>query len=147
MNFYKHFIGDYGRSTGDLSITEHGTYRLMLDHFYGTGKPLPADKKALYRLLRAESETDKRAIESVSLRFWKLLPDDLETVYDWLNLRSDDEKARYNRVAASWTERGLINIRALGEILKAEAMGERNRKIAIEREARRRTEACKGGAK
>ena len=147
MNFYKHFIGDYGRATGDLSITEHGAYRLMLDHFYGTGKPLPADKKALYRLLRAESDTDKRAIDSVSLRFWKPLPDDLGTIYGWLDLRKDEDKSLYNRVASGWTDYGLINVRALGEILKAAAVGDRNRKIAIDREARRRTESCEGGAK
>lgn len=147
MNFVKHFIGDYSRSTGDLSITEHGAYRLMLDHFYGSGKPLPSDKKALYRLLRAENDSDKRAIDTVALRFWKPLPEGLETIYEWVNLRLDEDKDRYNRVAAGWTDCGLINIRALSEILKAEAMGERNRKIAVEREARRRAVACTGGAK
>ena len=147
MNFYRHFIGDYGRSTGDLSIAEHGAYRLMLDHFYGTGKPLPADKKALYRLLRAENDSDKRAIDSVSLRFWKPLPDELATAYEWLALQKDEDKRLYNRVAACWTNTGLINIRALGEILRAAEMGDKNRKIALDREARKRHVSCEGGSK
>ena len=59
MNFYKHYIGDYQRDTGHLSLAEHGAYRLMLDAFYATGKPLPADKKALYRLLRAATAVER----------------------------------------------------------------------------------------
>lgn len=147
MNFYKHFIGDYSRSTGDLSITEHGAYRLMLDSFYGIGKPLPADKKALYRLLRADNEPDRRAIDNVSLRFWRVLPDELATAHEMLDLRKEEDKALYNRVAGRWTECGLVNVRALLEIIKAEAMGDRNRKIAIDREEKRRLAAIQGGAK
>ena len=147
MNFYKHFIGDYSRSTGDLSIIEHGAYRLMLDSFYGIGKPLPADKKALYRLLRADSEPDRRAIDNVSLRFWRLLPDELSAAHEMLDLRRDEDKEIYNRVAGRWTECGLVNVRALLEIVKAAARGERNREIALEREERKRREAAEGGAK
>lgn len=145
MNFYKHFIGDYARDTGDLSITEHGAYRLMLDQFYGTGRPLPTEKKALYRLLRAESESDRRAIDAVSMRFWRPLPEDLETAYEWLKLHAADEQNRYRRLAADWTECGLVNIRALAEIIHAEAIADRNRQIAAEREQRRR-QAKVGGA-
>ena len=147
MNSYKHFIGDYNRSTSDLSITEHGAYRLMLDSFYGIGKPLPTDKKALYRLLRADSDTDRRAIDNVSLRFWRLLPVDLATAHEMLDLRRAEDKAQYNRVAASWNECGLINVRALLEIVKAAARGERNREIALDREQRKRLDATIGGVK
>jgi uncharacterized protein YdaU (DUF1376 family) len=147
MNFYKHFIGDYGRSTGDLSITEHGAYRLMLDSFYGIGKPLPAEKKALYRLLRAENETDRRAIDKVSLRFWTHLPEDLEEAFELLDLRKEEDRDLYKRIAQGWTVCGLVNARALVEIVKAEAVGDRNRKIAVNREACRRIQADQGGTK
>jgi len=139
VNFYKHFIGDYGRSTADLSMLEHGAYRLMLDHFYGSGRPLPADKRALYRLLRAETTADKHAIDAVSLRYWRPLPEDLETLYAWLDLRTDDEQSLLRRVAQQWGEaNGLINVRALGEIVKAAAIADKNRQIAINREAAKR---------
>ena len=71
MNFYKHYIGDYQRDTGHLSLAEHGAYRLMLDAFYATGKPLPADKKALYRLLRAATPIERKAIDFVCAQFWE----------------------------------------------------------------------------
>jgi hypothetical protein len=79
MNFYKHFIGDYARDTGDLSLLEHGAYRLMLDHFYGTSRPLPENKKALYRLLRAESDagivgTEEEVVRSRVKAFFAPVP-------------------------------------------------------------------------
>jgi uncharacterized protein YdaU (DUF1376 family) len=145
MNFYKHFIGDYGRSTADLSLVEHGAYRLMLDQFYGSGRPLPADKRVLYRLLRAESTTERQAIDAISLRFWRQLPDDFDSLYVWLNLHKDEERTHLRTVAQQWTEAGgLVNIRALGEIVKAQAIAEKNRKIAIDREAGKRAKMAQG---
>lgn len=108
MNFYKHYIGDYQRDTGHLSLTEHGAYRLMLDAFYATGKPLPAEKRALYRLVRAESRQDRLAVDSVAAQFWQ---------------------------AANG---GLVNRRACVEIARAEKQAEVNRQIALAREERRR---------
>ena len=108
MNFYKHYIGDYQRDTGHLTLTEHGAYRLMLDAYYATGKPLPSDRKALYRLLRAAGATEKKAIDSVASQFW-------ETAGN-----------------------GLVNRRAALEIEKAEKQAEVNRQIALAREEKRR---------
>ncbi len=108
MNFYKHYIGDYQRDTGHLSLAEHGAYRLMLDAFYATGKPLPHDKKALYRLLRAATSVERKAIDAVSAQFWETTP------------------------------AGLINRRAAIEIGKAARQAEINRQIAVEREKRKR---------
>ena len=108
MNFYKHYIGDYQRDTGHLSLDEHGAYRLMLDAFYATGKPLPADKKALYRLLRAATPIERKAIDFVCAQFWET------------------------------TSTGLTNARAALEIGKALKQAEINRQIALEREKRKR---------
>lgn len=146
MNFYKHFIGDYARDTGDLSLLEHGAYRLMLDHFYGTSRPLPENKKALYRLLRAENDTDRKAVDAVSLRFWRRLPSDLESLYSLLDLRTEEERLPLRLVATEWTEAGgLINLRALGEIVKAHIIAGKNRQIAIQREQKKRLKLVAGG--
>jgi len=142
VNFYKHFLGDYARATGHLSMLEHGAYRLMLDHFYGAGRPLPGDKKALYRLLRAETETERRAVDAVTLRYWRKLPADLDPLYELLDLRTEAERRPLRAVVMEWTEvGGLINVRALGEILKAHIIAEKNRQIAIDREQKKRATA------
>lgn len=107
MNYYKHFIGDYGKKTGDLSLMEHGAYLLMMQAYYATEAPLPIGK-ALYRLLRAESKAERAAVDAVASRFWKA------------------------------TDGGLINPRADEEIVKARAQADTNRRIAEEREQRRR---------
>lgn len=69
MNFFKLYIGDYQRDTAHLSVTEHGAYLLMLQHFYATEKPLPT-AKALHRMLRAETKAERDAIDVVAGRFW-----------------------------------------------------------------------------
>ncbi len=115
MNFYKHYIGDYQRDTGHLTLTEHGAYRLMLDAYYATGRPLPGQRKALYRLLRADSTSERRAIDAVASQFWET------------------------------TDGGLVNRRAALEIARAEKQAEVNRQIAIVREERRRQERQRRG--
>jgi uncharacterized protein YdaU (DUF1376 family) len=107
VNYYKHFIGDYGKKTGDLSLMEHGAYLLMMQAYYATEEPLPTGK-ALYRLVRADSKAERAAVDAVAKRFWKQ------------------------------TDAGLINPRADEEIAKARAQADTNRRIAEEREEKRR---------
>lgn len=92
MNFVKLYIGDYQRDTAHLSIAEHGAYLLMLQHYYATERPLPTGK-ALFRLLRAETKTERDAIESVVSQFWT------ESAAGLINRRADEEirKAEHQR--------------------------------------------------
>ena len=146
MNFYRHFIGDYASDTGDLSLVEHGAFRLMLDSFYGMARPLPANKKALYRLLRADTDAERRAIDNVALRFWRPLPDDLDALYSLMKLDTEAEKLRLRTVATEWTEvGGLVNLRAMREIVKSHLLTEKNRQTAIERERKKRLQLVSGG--
>lgn len=92
MNFFKLYIGDYQRDTAHLSVTEHGAYLLMLQHYYATEKPLPTGK-ALHRMLRAQDRSERDAIDAVVAQFWK------ETEAGLVNPRSDREigKAEHQR--------------------------------------------------
>lgn len=87
MNFFKLYIGDYQRDTAHLSITEHGAYLLMLQHYYATEKPLPAGK-ALHRMLRAQEKDERDAIDRVVALFWRTTDDGL------VNNRADKERAK-----------------------------------------------------
>ena len=109
MNFYKRFIGDYARKTGHLSICEHGAYALMLDAHYGTGKPLPPDPSRVFRLIRANTEEEQQAVQTILDQFWEL------------------------------TDEGWVNKRALEEIEKAAIQAEKNLIIALAREAKKRS--------
>lgn len=141
MNFYKHYLGDYARATGHLSLVEHGAFRLMLDHFYGAGKPLPANRKALYKLLRAESAEERRAVDNIAVTFWRPLPGEMDPLYELLELRTDDDRRPLRSVVREWTEvGGLINVRALGEMVKARVIAEKNKQTAIDREQKRRSQ-------
>lgn len=70
MNYYPKHIGDYARDTAHLSMVEDGAYNRLLDLAYATEKPLPLDRDRLYRLARATTESEKRAIDIVLGEFF-----------------------------------------------------------------------------
>lgn len=70
MNYYPHHLGDYAKDTGHLSLLEHGAYRLLLDRYYSTEKPLPRDE-SLYRTCRARSKPEREAVDAVLREFFE----------------------------------------------------------------------------
>lgn len=87
MNWFKLYIGDYQRDTAHLSITEHGAYMLMLQHYYATERALPVGK-ALHRMLRAQDKAERDAIDAIAAQFWA------ETPAGLVNARADAELAK-----------------------------------------------------
>jgi len=92
VNYYERYCGDYARDTGDLSLQEHGAYTVMLDTYYATETPLPADHRALYRICRAMTAKEQGAVGSVADRFFPIGPDGLRH-----NKRADQEIADARR--------------------------------------------------
>jgi len=70
LNYYRHFPGDYLRDTLHLSAAEDGMYRRLLDLAYTTEKPLPLDRRLIYRLTRCRCIADRRAIDRVIDEFF-----------------------------------------------------------------------------
>ena len=70
MHYYPHHIGDYQRDTAHLSVTEHGVYRLLMDHYYATEKPIPSDLPSLCRIIRATTKVEKDAVATVAGQFF-----------------------------------------------------------------------------
>lgn len=110
MNFYKHHIGDYAQATSHLSFVEDAAYSRLLRKYYAEEKPIPGDLKVACRLVAARTKEEKEAVETVLEEFFTL--DEEENV--WRNKRADEELA------------------------KAAMQAETNRRIAEEREARKR---------
>ena len=73
MNWYKHYMGDYARDTAHLTILQHGTYRLLLDHYYATEKPLQAHIPTLQRIIRATTPDEQDAVRTVLKEYFVLL--------------------------------------------------------------------------
>lgn len=55
-----------------LSLAEHGAYSILLDVYYATETPLPADLDALHRMCRAMTQEERAAVQAVADRFFKV---------------------------------------------------------------------------
>lgn len=86
-SWYPFYPGDYARDTKHLSLVEHGAYRVLLDHYYATGKPLlfgnatsnatsnrelMPDHSRLYRICGAISKAEQDAVDTVLSFFFTL---------------------------------------------------------------------------
>jgi uncharacterized protein YdaU (DUF1376 family) len=89
VNYYEHHIGDYAEATAHLSFVEDAAYSRLIRKYYAQEKPLPADLKAVQRLVGARTKEEKEAVDSVLQEFF-ILADD-----GWHNKRCDAEVARY----------------------------------------------------
>lgn len=87
MNYYKRHIGDYAAATRHLSMIEHGAYALLLDTYYTSEAPLPADVKLAARKAGARTPEEIEAVETVLREFFDLQED------GWHQSRCDAEIA------------------------------------------------------
>jgi uncharacterized protein YdaU (DUF1376 family) len=85
VNYYPFHIGDYASATRHLSWDEDAAYRRLLDVYYSTEKPLPADLRAACRLVLATTEAQREAVRVVLEEFFKL------TDAGYINARADAE--------------------------------------------------------
>lgn len=72
MNYYERHIGDYIRDTVSLTMLEDGAYNRLLDQYYQSERPLPVDKKEIYRLARATTAPERKAVDYVLQRYFEV---------------------------------------------------------------------------
>ena len=89
MNFYSHHINDYAEATAHLTFVEDAAYSRLIRKYYSNEKPLPADIKAVQRLICARTDEEKEAVETILNEFFTLEHD------GWHNARCDEEIAAY----------------------------------------------------
>lgn len=89
MNYYEHHIGDYAEATAHLTFVEDAAYSRMIRKYYATERPLPADTKAVQRLVGARTKEEREAVESVLHEFFTLQAD------GWHQARCDSDLQRY----------------------------------------------------
>lgn len=85
LNHYRHHLGDYAKDTMHLSPLEHGVYRLLIDAYYATERPIPADLDSACRIARAVSKAEREAVKKVLAAFFKESPE------GWRQKRIDAE--------------------------------------------------------
>lgn len=109
MNFYKFHLGDYYKKTNHLSMLEDGAYRRLMDAIYLREGPLPADKQQIYRLVRAFSNAEKSAVESVLSEFFVLgdagytnarCDEELDSIRTKSAVRSQSARTRWSNANA-----------------------------------------------
>jgi len=98
--YYQFYPGDYHRDTGDLSMLEHGAYRVMLDHYY-MQRRLPADPERLYRLCRAFTQAERAAVDTIAARYF--IADESGHL---INNKAEKEIAKRDVFVAMQTARG-----------------------------------------
>jgi uncharacterized protein YdaU (DUF1376 family) len=87
--WYAFYPADYARDTGHLSLTEHGAYRALMDHYYSRGAPLEDDRARLLHVCRARSKAERCAVERVLGEFFVLA----EGRYSHARIDAEIEKA------------------------------------------------------
>lgn len=89
MNYYEKHIGDYIKDTVSLSMMEDGAYNRLIDQYYQSERPLPLDRKEIYREARASSAAERKAVDYVIGKFFD------ETPEGFIQKRIVAEIARY----------------------------------------------------
>lgn len=89
MNYFELHIGDYTQATAHLSFVEDAAYSRLIRKYYAEEKPMPADIRAVQRLVGARTKEERQAVADILDEFFELEAD------GWHNKRCDAEIARY----------------------------------------------------
>lgn len=96
MNYYQHHIGDFNSATRHLTRVERSLYRDLIELYYDTEQPLPADDfDRLARRVLAVTDEEKAALRFVLEEFFTLDG----TVYRQKRCDIEMEKYRNNNSA------------------------------------------------
>ena len=102
-HWYPRYSGDYRAKTAGLSLIQHGAYTLLLDEYYNTEKPLPANASVLHRICSALAQDEKDAIDFILVNFFTKTDD------GYKNKRVEEELAK--RVDISDKRKKAANLR------------------------------------
>ncbi len=94
MHYWQLHIGDWSKSCGHLSPSETGLYVRLLNVYYDTEKPIPADVSAACRLVGARTPRERDEISRLLGEFFRLEAD------GWHNKRADSEINRLHDIGA-----------------------------------------------
>ncbi len=88
MNYFEDHIGDYAAATAHLTWDEDMAYTRLIRAYYHSEKPIPQGQA--YRLARATTPTQRKAVDTVIAEFFTLEED------GYHQKRCDEEIARFH---------------------------------------------------
>lgn len=94
------FPADYRAKTAHLTFEQDGAYRRLLDAYYERRAPLPADPNALYRLVSAQNDKERAAVDVIAAEFFSNGDGKLR------HLRCDEQIAKEEALHQAWSEAG-----------------------------------------
>lgn len=83
--WYAFYPADYRNKTSGLTMVQDSAYRRLMDEYYLTGEPLPANAEILLRICRAFADDEKAAVLFVLEKYF------VEGDDGWHHLRIDEE--------------------------------------------------------
>ena len=92
MHYWQLHIGDWSKSCGHLTPSETGFYVRLLNVYYDTETPIPADLSAACRLVGARTPRERDEISGLMAEFFTLKDD------GWHNKRADSEINRLHEI-------------------------------------------------
>ena len=98
--WYPRYPKDYIADTSHLTMCEDGAYGRLLDQYYLTGEPLPAELERLYRSCRAMTRQERKAIDAVLSQFFERRDG------AYRNFRADHEISEANRISEHRAQAG-----------------------------------------
>lgn len=98
MKYYSKHIGDFATATRLLSLTERGAYNELMDYYYASEQPLPADLDTLCRIAGAFSEQERTAVDKVSRQFFEKVDGQLFHAKIEEQILAYNEEAEKNRL-------------------------------------------------
>lgn len=73
LNYYPHHIGDFNNATRHLTRVERSLYRELIELYYDTEQPLPADDfEWICRKVLVSGQQDRDAVKGILNEFFKL---------------------------------------------------------------------------
>lgn len=124
VNYYPRHIGDYVSATAHLSMLEDGAYNRLLDWYYQDEKPLPSDKRLIYRRVRAAGKPEREAVDSVLDEFFVLAEDGYRHLRCDAEIEKNNDRATKARKSAEMRWQSERNANASADAMRTHS--ERN---------------------
>src|SRR5688572_3950051 len=105
--WYPWYPTDFAAKTSALSLTERGAYCMLLDEYYAHGKGLANEPERLYRICKAFSKVEQKAVDHVIAAYFKVHDDGLLH-----NKRADKEIAKQAEFMAMQSAKGKAGANA-----------------------------------